>query len=223
MTPTRPDRALPAAVLFDMDGTLVDSEPYWIAEETALVESYGGTWGDDLAHQLVGQALLWSADFIRANSPVTLPREEIVQRLLHGVIRRFREHVPWRPGAQELLAATVELGIPRALVTMSYADFADELVAALPPGTFDVVVTGDLVAQGKPHPEPYLTAAERLGVSPGDCLAVEDSNTGLASALAAGVPTVGVPHVVPIPEQPGLHIVPTLVGQSVPELWAAFG
>ncbi|WP_409482932.1 HAD family hydrolase [Arsenicicoccus dermatophilus] len=215
-------RDLPAAVLFDMDGTLVDSEPYWIIEETALVESYGGTWNDDLAHRLVGQALTWSADFIRANSPVTMPRDEIVQHLMGGVIRRFREHVPWRPGAQDLLTQTRELGVPRALVTMSYEAFAAELVAALPEGTFDVVVTGDMVVEGKPHPEAYLTAAEHLGVDPARCLAIEDSNTGIASALAAGVPTIGIPHIVPIPEQEGLRLVPTMQGQSVAALWRLF-
>lgn len=210
---------LPAAVLFDMDGTLVDSEPYWMAEEHALVEDYGGTWTDEHAHQLVGQALLWSADYIRANSPVTLDREEIVDRLLAGVIRRFREHVPWRPGAQELLAATRDLGIPRALVTMSYSSFADELVTALPEGTFDAVVTGDTVTHGKPHPEPYLTGARLLGHDPADCLAIEDSNTGLTSALAAGCPTIGVPLMVEIPPRDGLRVVDTLEGATVEGLW----
>ncbi|WP_286959405.1 HAD family hydrolase [Arsenicicoccus sp. UBA7492] len=214
--------ALPAAVLWDMDGTLVDSEPYWIAEEYALVESFGGQWSDEHAHQLVGQALLWSADYIREHTPVTMPREEVVQTLLAGVIRRFREHIPWRPGAQALLASTRELGVPCALVTMSYAAFADVMVQALPAGTFDAVVTGDVVKQGKPHPEPYLTAASLLGVAPGDCLAVEDSNTGLASALAAGVPTVGIPHMVDIAEQEGLRIVPTMTGASIPDLWRLF-
>ncbi|AKT52835.1 hydrolase [Arsenicicoccus sp. oral taxon 190] len=206
-----------------MDGTLVDSEPYWMAEEHALVASYGGEWGDDLAHQLVGQALTWSAGFIRAHSPVTLSDEEIIDRLMSGVIRRFREHLPWRPGAQDLLLQTRELGIPLALVTMSYTAFAGELLAALPEGTFDVVITGDEVDNGKPHPEPYLTAAARLGVAPEQCLAIEDSNTGLASALAAGVPTIGIPHIVPIPAQEGLRIVPTMVGTSVAGLWALFG
>lgn len=202
----------PAAVLWDMDGTLVDTEPFWIGAERALVESYGGTWSDELAHRCVGNPLLVSATIIRDNSPVELTPEQIVDHLLGLVVAEMRRHVPWRPGARELLESLVAEGIPCALVTMSYVRFAQVLLDVLPAGTFATVVTGDAVTHGKPHPEPYLTAAERMGVDPRDCIALEDSPPGVRSAVAAGVPTVAVPHVVPVPALAGAVQVPTLDG-----------
>jgi beta-phosphoglucomutase-like phosphatase (HAD superfamily) len=94
---------LPAAVLWDMDGTLVDTEPYWIAAEYAIVAEYGGQWSDELAHQIVGNPLLVSAEFILANSPVSMSPDELVEALLERVVARVTECVPWRPGARELL------------------------------------------------------------------------------------------------------------------------
>ena len=206
--------SLPAAVLWDMDGTLVDTEPYWIAAEHDIVEEHGGTWTEELAHQLVGQDLLVAATFIRDNSAVDWSPERIVDEMLGRVIGKVSEHIPWRPGARELLEALKAEGVPSALVTMSWRSLADAVLGALPEGTFDVVVTGDEVSHGKPHPEPYRAAARLLGVSPQDCVAIEDSPTGVRSAAAAGVPTVGVPHVVPVPALPGVVLVDTLAGMT---------
>lgn len=213
-----PAPALPAAVLWDMDGTLVDSEPYWIAAEHELVERYGGQWSDELAHQLVGQDLLYSARFIRAHSPVTLEPVAVVEALAGRVAEGLATAIPWRPGAAELLAELGAAGVPCALVTMSWRSLADALVAALPAGTFAAVVTGDMVSAGKPDPGPYLLACRMLGVDPGDCVAVEDSPAGVRSAAAAGVPTVGVPHVVPVPGLPGVVLVDTLAGMTAARL-----
>ena len=204
--------SLPAAVLWDMDGTLVDTEPYWIAAEHEIVEEHGGTWSDEFAHQLVGNDLLVSARFIKDNSAVPWEPERIVDELLARVISRVTEHVPWRPGARELLSALREQGVPSALVTMSWRSLADAVVGALPDGTFAAVVTGDEVSHGKPHPEPYRAAARLLGVSAEDCVAIEDSPTGVRSAVAAGVPTLAVPHVVAVPEIAGAVHLDTLSG-----------
>lgn len=204
--------SLPAAVLWDMDGTLVDTEPYWIAAEHDIVEEHGGTWTEELAHQLVGQDLLVAATFIRDNSAVDWSPERIVDEMLGRVIGKVREHIPWRPGARELLEALKAEGVPSALVTMSWRSLADAVLGALPEGTFDVVVTGDEVSHGKPHPEPYRAAARLLGVSPEDCVAIEDSPTGVRSAVAAGVPTLAVPHVVSVPEMAGAVHLDSLAG-----------
>lgn len=206
------------AVLWDMDGTLVDTEPYWIHAEHEIVEAHGGTWSDEFAHELVGKDLMVSAQFIRDNSPITWEPERVIEELLIRVIAQVREHVPWRPGARELLESLREQGVPSALVTMSWRSFAEAVLDALPDGSFAVVVTGDEVERGKPHPEPYLRAADLLGVSPSDCVALEDSPTGVASAVAAGVPTVAIPHVVAVPEQPGAVQVSSLAGVGVTEL-----
>ena len=208
----------PAAVLWDMDGTIVDTEPYWIAAEHEVVESFGGRWSDELARRCVGQPLPASARLIREHTPVDLPPEQIVDRLLASVIDATRARVPWRPGARELLRECAERGVPCALVTMSYRSFAQVLLDALPAGTFAAVVTGDMVTAGKPDPEAYATAARLLGADPVDCVAIEDSPTGARAAVAAGVPTVAVPHVVDVPAEIGAHLTPTLAGLRLADL-----
>jgi HAD superfamily hydrolase (TIGR01509 family) len=213
---------LPAAVLWDMDGTLVDTEPYWINAEHALVEEAGGVWSDEYAHQLVGNDLMVSARFIRDNSPIELEPVQIIEELLRRVIAQVQAHVPWRPGAVELLTALQAEGVPSALVTMSWRSLADSVVTALPAGTFAAVITGDEVEHGKPHPEPYLAAARALGVEVGDCVAIEDSPTGVRSAVAAGVPTLAVPHVVPVPIQVGAVQAPSLRGLTPRDLRTLF-
>ncbi len=202
----------PAAVLWDMDGTLVDTEPYWIAAEHEIVESFGGTWSDELALHLVGQDLMVSARLLRENSPITWDEQRIVHELLVRVVAAVRAHVPWRPGAAELLAALAAERVPCALVTMSWTSLADAVVVALPRGSFAEVITGDRVAHGKPHPEPYLVACRALGVAPEDCVALEDSPTGVRSAVAAGVPTVAIPSLLPVPPMAGAVQIETLAG-----------
>lgn len=218
-----PSTPLPEAVLWDMDGTIVDTEPYWMAEERALVEAAGGTWSDEDALGLVGQDLRVSARFLLDRTPVTGTVEEIIHALVDGVARRTREEAPFRPGARELLGELVAAGVPTALVTMSWTALAEVLVGLLPPGTFTTVVTGDQVGRGKPHPEPYLVAAERLGVPADRCVAIEDSPTGTASAVAAGVPTLVVPHIVAVPALPGARQLATLEGVRAGDLLGLAG
>jgi HAD superfamily hydrolase (TIGR01509 family) len=196
--PADPPAELPAAVLWDMDGTLVDTEPYWIECEFALVAAHGGTWSSEQAHGLVGNDLTTSARQLQRHGPVPLDPEQIIDTLLDGVCERVGRAVPWRPGARELLAALGEAGVPNALVTMSYRRLAESVVSNLPDGSFATLVTGDEVSRGKPAPDPYLAAAARLGVPPAACVAIEDSPTGIASARAAGVPVIGVEHLVPL-------------------------
>ena len=202
---------LPAAVLWDMDGTLVDTEPYWIDAEFEIVEIHGGTWSHDHAKALVGSDLLDSGAYIREHGGVDRTPTEIVEMLLDRVVARVRAEVPWRPGARELLAEVRGASVHTALVTMSWRRFADEVVNCLPTGSFTTSVTGDEVARGKPHPEPYLRAAERLGVRADQCLAIEDSPTGVRSALAAGCRVIAVPHVVEV--SPDLAELPESIGQ----------
>jgi HAD superfamily hydrolase (TIGR01509 family) len=189
----------PAAVLWDMDGTLVDTEPYWIECEYELVEAHGGTWNEDHAHALVGRDLMDSGRYIREHGEVDLAPEEIVNRLMDGVIARVRNNVPWRPGARDLLAELRTEEIPCALVTMSWRRLADAVVSTLPRGSFATTIVGDEVRRGKPHPEPYLAAARKLKVSPRDCVALEDSPTGVRSATAAGCHVIVIPHIVEVP------------------------
>lgn len=217
---------LPDAVLWDMDGTIVDTEPYWIAEEIALIESWGGRWSHEDAVDLVGSDLQVSARIIIERTPVDLPVDEVVDRLITGVIARTQQEMPWRPGALALLEELSALGVPGALVTMSWTSLADVVVAALPAGTFDTVVTGDVVSRGKPDPEPYHVAMERIAAStgapvrPDRCVAIEDSVTGARSAFASGARTLVVPHVVPVPAEIGHAHWSTLEGATAADLGA---
>ena len=198
------------AVLFDMDGTLVDTEPFWIAAEYALVAAHGGQWSDEHAHQLVGGALLDSAAYIRDHGSVRLTPAEIVDELLVQVIAAAKEDAPFRPGVHALLHSLRAADVPCAMVTMSYQSLAHAVATQLGPDVFDVVVCGDQVVHGKPHPEPYLTAAARLGVDPAHCVAIEDSPTGIASAVAAGCVVLAVPNAVPIAASPAYTQVASL-------------
>jgi len=202
--------APPAAVLFDMDGTLVDTEPYWIASEYELVERFGDSWDDDKAHSLVGFDLRDAAAILQTRGGVRLEIDDIVNRLLDGVIARVNRKVPWRPGALELLAELKDAAIPCALVTMSWQRFADAVVSMLPEGTFGAVISGDMVTNGKPHPEPYLAAARALRVPAHHCVAVEDSPTGVRSAVAAKCITFAVPNVVDLAPGEGYTVVRSL-------------
>ena len=211
---------LPRAVLWDMDGTLVDTEPYWIRTEYELAERYGGTWSEAKALDLVGNDLRVSAAYIQEHMGIDLEIDRIVEELLDGVVRKVQERVPWRPGAVDLIGRLRTAGVPCALVTMSYDRFVAPILEHLPPETFRVVVTGDRVEQGKPHPEPYLTAAAALGLSAADCLAIEDSNTGAKSAEAAGCLVLVVENHVPVLPAERRVFADTLEGIDLAAVWA---
>ncbi|MEP6480667.1 MAG: HAD family phosphatase [Rhodoglobus sp.] len=212
----------PAAVLWDMDGTLVNTEPYWISAETELIESFGGTWTHEEALELVGSGL-WNSAIILQRKGVLLGEQEIIDRLTDRVLEQLVEFgVPWRPGARELLIELREAGVPTALVTMSISRMAHHVADQLGFVGFDVVVSGDDVTEAKPHPEPYLRAAELLAVDAADCVAIEDSMPGIQSASAAGARVIGVPFMVDIADAPADVLWPTLEGRTVAHLEAMY-
>ncbi len=203
-----------------MDGTLVDTEPYWMATETAIAEEHGGTWTHEDAMSLVGNDLLTSGRYIKDRLGLDQSPEEVVELLLDGVVAKVRHAVPWCAGSRELLLALRKAGVPCGLVTMSYERFVAPILEHLPPETFRVIVTGDMVSQGKPHPEAYLTAAAALGVDAADCVAIEDSPTGARSAESAGCRVLVVPNHVPVPEGPQRVFRDTLEGLTPEDLAA---
>ena len=204
-----------------MDGTLVDTEPYWHDVQRNLVAEFGGVFDEEQALRLVGSSLEISAAAMQQMG-VPWGTEHIIDHLTDQVMARVRTRVPWRPGARELLADVRAAGVPTALVTMSIRRMATEIAAAVPTEdgrpAFDVIVSSTDVTHPKPHPEAYLRAAELLGVRSEECVAIEDSGPGLAAAVASGARTVGVPHVVELPESDGYTLWPTLEGRSLSDL-----
>ena len=201
-----------------MDGTLVDTEPYWMVTERELAARHGGTWTHQDSLNLVGNDLLESGRYMRDRVGIDLDPAEIVEQLLDGVIEQIRVAVPWRAGAVDLLADLAAAGVPCGLVTMSYRRSVEPILDALPERAFAVVVTGDAVERGKPYPDPYVEAARLLGVEPADCLAIEDSNTGARSAESAGCAVLCVPNHVPILEGERRMFVDSLAGLTAANL-----
>ena len=210
--------AFPQAILWDLDGTLVDTEPLWIAAETALVHSHGGTWTHDDALTLVGKSLNDSADILISRG-VDLRPEQLIATRIEQVNGEVGRHGPQlRPGPRELEARAAARGVPQAIVTMSYRVQARTVADALPAGAITTIVAGDMVGVGKPDPEAYLMAADLLGVEIGECIAVEDSVTGVRAALASGARTVTVPHIQDVPHVDGLARATTLEGLDLDAL-----
>lgn len=203
----------PAAVLWDLDGTLIDSEPIWISAERRIAAAVGKEWTHQDGLDLVGRPLSVSGQMLIDKLGLDEPVEAIVETLVAEVSGALRAgEFVWRPGARDLVESLREARIPQALVTMSYTPIAEAINETL---RFDVVITGDTVEHGKPHPEPYLKAAAQLGVDAGECIAFEDSPSGLGSAQAAGCLTVAVPNMV------ALDLVPVHDGErrvTVPSL-----
>lgn len=206
------------AVLFDMDGTIIDSEPYWMASERALAAEHQGTWTHEDGLGIVGMSLDQSSQVLKDRANISLETHEIVDRLTNDVQSQLARVIPWRPGAKELLLDLRRHKVKTALVTMALHRMAQQVVDGIPFDAFDVIVAGDDVSRGKPHPEAYEKAAALLGFAPKNCIAFEDSSTGLTSAESAGTYAIGIPNIISIPEKQGRILWPTLEGVSYKQL-----
>lgn len=210
---------LPAAVLWDMDGTIIDTEPQWLAAEVNLAARYGAHWTLEMGEALIGHALSESILTFRDLTGIDADPDLLIDELIAEMVRLVGDGTAgWRPGAVELLTALANHQIPCALVTMSYQSLADVVLDMLPDGLFQAVITGDQVTHGKPHPEPYLLAAERLGVDVEHAVAIEDSIPGVTSAAASGAWTLGVPAHQQLPVSPDYVLIPTLAGVTPHDL-----
>ena len=209
---------VPAAVFFDMDGLLIDSEPIWTVAEVELAQQLGGVFTPELKTAIVGTRLEVAVPTIlrwydAPADPVDVARTSTW--LLARMVELFAaEALPLLPGAADLLAALRAAGIPVALVSSSYRVLVDAVLAH-GIGPFDLTIAGDEVTHGKPHPEPYLLAASRLGVHPADCVVLEDSPAGIAAGEAAGCAVVAVPSVAGVVVSPSLR---RLVTSSLAEV-----
>lgn len=212
------------AVLFDMDGTLCDTEPAWMAAEWAIAQRFDAEWTQEDSLKLVGFALQDSGAYIRRRMGLDLTPEEIVDEMIAGVVEWVgNKGVDWRPGALDLVVGCNEAGLPTALVTMSYRALTDVIVDAMPRGRFGAVVVGDEVRRGKPSPDAYLDAAAALGVTPEACIAIEDSPTGVAAAQAAGCLVLAVPNQVALEPGESVRLHDSLADVTVEMLQSLVG
>jgi HAD superfamily hydrolase (TIGR01509 family) len=199
-----------AAVLFDMDGLLVDTEPLWLETETAVMARLGAPWSPQDQQALLGGSMERTVGYLLGKATRPVPPETVACWMLDGMLDRVRDgRVVVRPGARELVAEVAAAGLPYALVTSSQRRFADAVLAATGM-TFPVIVCGEDVTATKPDPEPYLLAVKLLGADPVGCVALEDSPNGVASAAAAGCRVLAVPSLVPIQPAPGLIVLGSL-------------
>lgn len=212
------------AVLWDMDGLLVDSEPLWTIAERELAVRLGGTWDDRIKAAVVGTRLDVAVPAILRWFGAEPTPDRVAStslELLDRMVELYAEALPVMPGADALLAGLLAAGVPVALVSSSFRVLVDAaLLTGI--GPFDGTLAGDEVVQGKPHPEPYLTMAGRLGVDPARCVVLEDSPSGVASGQAAGCAVLAVPSVagVAIAAGPRTRVVPGLTGVGVADLRA---
>jgi len=205
--PRRP--AALRAVLFDMDGLLVDSEPLWFEVERAVMARLGGQWGEADQQALIGGSLDRTVSWLLAKAAVPASRDDVARWLVAEMAALIGDRgLPLQPGAGPLLAGLDAAGVPYALVTASSRAIM-EAVLTVTGLSFEVTVCGEDVRRAKPDPEPYLLAAARLGVPPPGCVVLEDSPNGVAAARAAGCPVIAVPSVA-IPAGPGFVTVNSL-------------
>lgn len=200
----------PAAILWDMDGTIVDTEPAWIRAERALLRQWGSDLGPTDALDWVGIGLWDLASIFQARG-VEMHADDIVAWMTdHVNAEIFQGELDWRPGARELAMQASAAGIVNVLVTMSTRGQAERIIGQFPPGTFSGIVGGDDVARPKPYPDPYLEGAKLAGVDAGNCVAIEDSVTGATAAWEAGAFVIGVPHLIDLTDAPLHHTVSSL-------------
>ncbi len=199
------------ALLFDLDGTLVETEPLWQRVQQQIVESLGGEWSLALNQRLIGNGLMTGSQILREATGTSVSVETIAQLVLDRMAEALAAgEALARPGADAAFVLARRLGLATAVVTSSYRVLAEPALRALPDAHPDALVTGEMVTRAKPDPEGYLLAARTLGVPIEQCVVVEDSAIGVEAALASGAHAVAVPNHTPIPTDPRLTVLGSL-------------
>ena len=199
-----------SAILFDMDGTLIDSEPLWLKAEIEVMAEVGCHWDEQDQINCLGGPAERTERYMQERSQNIKPYGYFINRL-HEVMRaRITNELDLIPNALSLLKECKDSGIKTALVTASSRDLMTIVLKRFPIGTFDVVVSGDDVEKSKPDPAPYLLAAKQLSVDISKCLVLEDSLTGVQSGLSSGAKVIGIPHLVQMSEHPNLRVISSL-------------
>ncbi|SDK68691.1 HAD family hydrolase [Streptomyces indicus] len=205
-----PTLPIPAALLCDMDGTLVDTEHAWLDVVREFLAAEGRLASASVLAPFAGATIAAAADLLVRDQLTARSREETARALDKAFTEAVAADLRVQPGALALLDRVRELGVPTALVTSSERHVADVVLSALGRHRFDVSFAEGESERGKPHPDPYLNAASALDVAPSACLAVEDTPTGAAAALSAGCALLAVPSVPGITPGPRTTIVSSL-------------
>ena len=199
-----------SAILFDMDGTLIDSEPLWLKAEIEVMAEVGCHWAEQDQINCLGGPAERTERYMQERSKNIKPYGYFINRLHEVMKERITNELDLIPNALELLKECKKAGIKIALVTASSRDLMTIVLKRFPQGTFDIVVSGDDVEKSKPDPAPYLLAAKQLSVDISKCVVIEDSLTGVESGLASGAQVIGIPHLVQMKENPSLRIISSL-------------
>jgi HAD superfamily hydrolase (TIGR01509 family) len=207
------------AVLFDMDGTLVETEEYWGEALFALARRLGGELSPAARRATIGTSMRTSMQTVYRDLGIVRSEAQLeadARWVEDATGELLAEEITWRPGAADLLLSVRDAGLATALVTTTSRHLADIVLTAIRAdlGTdpFDVTLCGDEVPARKPDPAPYLMAMDALGVEPGECVVIEDSAVGISAGLAAGAAVLGVPTAQVIEPAPALTLVEGLVG-----------
>ncbi|WP_406003213.1 HAD family hydrolase [Streptomyces sp. NBC_00829] len=202
--------AFPAAVLFDMDGTLVDTEHLWLQATAEVSAELGHALTEEDVPEVLGRAVDHTAAHLHRTTRTSITADALAERLSDAFSSKVAAGVVPRPGALALLAELGDAAVPTALVSASPRRVVDLVLGSLGDHWFTLTLAAEDTRLTKPDPAPYLAAAERLGLDPAACVAVEDTPTGVASARAAGCSVLAVPSTVPIAEAERITLLDSL-------------
>jgi HAD superfamily hydrolase (TIGR01509 family) len=212
---------MPDAVIFDLDGVLLDSEQRWNEAKEALVREAGGTWREEAPEVMMGMSSPEWSSYLRGDLGVPMDAGEISRDVVRRMEDGYRRGLPLLPGAEGAVRALAARW-PLGLASSSNREIIDLFIELAPfADAFRVAVSSEEVERGKPAPDVYLAAAAKLGADPARCVAIEDSSNGLRAAVAAGMPVIAVPnpHYPPAPDAVALAAARVdVVGEITPEL-----
>jgi HAD superfamily hydrolase (TIGR01509 family) len=199
-----------SAILFDMDGTIIDSEPLWLQAEIQVMAELGCHWDEQDQINCLGGPMERTEKYMQDRSGNVKPYGYFGQRLNEVMKLKFVKDLELIPNALELITKSKEAGLKTALVTASGRELMNSALIRFPENSFDIAISRDDVANSKPHPEPYLMAAERLKVKINECLVLEDSMTGVRAGLDSGAQVVAISHIIPIANEKNLRVISNL-------------
>jgi len=210
------------AVLWDMDGTLIDSEPLWIEQERQLMESIGAKWTSEDAIYCVGGPMARVDAYMRSKLPTAVLDRfaplALTNQLLQRMEDRLSHDIPFTPGAFELVNEMKSANLPLALVSASSRPLMNAALKSIGSQLFDITISDNDVERSKPDPEGYVKAAASLDVDISRSLIIEDSITGMTAAIASGAFVLGLPHVAELPHGPKVIHHPTLENLTMRDL-----